>query len=60
MDHVTHPPAGAPTSSMQRVLTAAVGIPIIVGGIFLRSDVWFFLFAAFFITWAAFEYVVAE
>jgi phosphatidate cytidylyltransferase len=57
MEHVTHPPASAPTSSMQRLLTAAVGTPIIVGGIFLRSDVWFFLFAAFFITWAAFEYV---
>jgi phosphatidate cytidylyltransferase len=57
MEHVTHPPASAPTSSLQRLLTAAIGTPIIVGGIFLRSDVWFFLFAAFFITWAAFEYI---
>lgn len=28
-----------------------------VAGIFLLSGIWFFLFVAFFITWAAFEYV---
>jgi phosphatidate cytidylyltransferase len=57
MEHVTHPSPSAPSSSLQRVLTAAVGTPIIFAGIFLLSGVGFFLFTAFFITWAAFEYV---
>jgi phosphatidate cytidylyltransferase len=42
---------------MQRVLTAAVGTPIMLAGIFLLTGAWFFLFAAFFITWASLEYV---
>ena len=60
MEHVTkltNPPASAHTSSMQRVLTAVVGIPVMLGGVFLLTGAWFFLFAAFFITWAALEYV---
>jgi phosphatidate cytidylyltransferase len=54
---LTHPPASAPTSSMQRVLTAAVGTPVMLAGVFLLTGAWFFLFAAFFITWAALEYI---
>jgi len=57
MEHVTHPPRSAPASSTQRLLTAAVGTPIIVAGIVLLSGIWFFLFAAVIFTWAAFEYV---
>jgi phosphatidate cytidylyltransferase len=56
MDTITQTSA-APTSSLQRVLTAAVGTPIMLAGVFLLSGAWFFLFAAFFFTWAAFEYV---
>lgn len=56
MEHVTHSPS-APSSSMQRVLTAVVGLPIMLAGMFLLTGPWFFLFAAFFITWAAMEYV---
>ncbi len=56
MENISHPPA-APASSMQRVLTAAVGTPIMLAGVFLLSGAWFFLFAAFFFIWAAFEYV---
>jgi phosphatidate cytidylyltransferase len=57
MEHVTHPSPSAPTSSVQRVLTAAVGIPILLAGIFLLSGAWFFVFTAVFIIWAAFEYI---
>jgi phosphatidate cytidylyltransferase len=49
--------SSASSSSLQRVLTAAVGTPIMLAGVFLLSGAWFFLFAAFFLTWAAFEYV---
>ena len=56
MDTITQS-STAPTSSLQRVLTAAVGTPIMLAGVFLLSGAWFFLFAAFFFTWAAFEYV---
>jgi phosphatidate cytidylyltransferase len=56
MENVTQP-AAAPGSSMQRVLTAAVGTPIMVAGVFLLTGPWFFLFAALFIIWAALEYV---
>jgi len=57
MEHVSHPPRSAPASSTQRLLTAAVGTPIIVAGILLLSGIWFFLFAAVIFTWTAFEYV---
>jgi phosphatidate cytidylyltransferase len=56
MENVSHPTA-APSSSTQRVLTAAVGTPIIAAGVFLLTGTWFFLFTAFFIIWAALEYV---
>lgn len=42
---------------MKRVLTALVGIPVMLAGMFLLSGVWFFVFVAFFINWAAFEFV---
>jgi phosphatidate cytidylyltransferase len=57
MEHVTHPSQSAPASSIPRLLTAAVGIPVMLAGIFLLNGAWFFLFAASFITWAAREYV---
>ncbi|HLX10522.1 MAG TPA: phosphatidate cytidylyltransferase [Thermoanaerobaculia bacterium] len=57
MEHVTDPARSAPASSTQRVLTAAVGTPVMLAGIFLLTGAWFFLFAAFFLTWAAIEYV---
>jgi phosphatidate cytidylyltransferase len=57
MEHVTDPARSAPASSTQRVLTAAVGTPVMLAGIFLLTGAWFFLFAAFFLTWAAVEYV---
>ncbi|HEV3077562.1 MAG TPA: phosphatidate cytidylyltransferase, partial [Thermoanaerobaculia bacterium] len=57
MEHVSHPPRTAPASSTQRLLTAAIGTPIIAAGILLLSGPWFFLFAAIIFTWAAFEYV---
>lgn len=57
MEHVTHPPRSAPASSTQRLLTAALGTPVIVAGIFLLSGAWFFLFTAVFVIWAAHEYV---
>jgi phosphatidate cytidylyltransferase len=57
MEHVTHPPASAPASSTTRLLTAAAGIPVMLAGIFLLTGAWFFLFAAFFLTWASVEYV---
>ena len=57
MEHVTEPARSAPASSTQRVLTAAVGTPVMLAGIFLLTGAWFFLFAAFFLTWAAIEYV---
>ena len=57
MEHVTHPPQSAQASSTQRLLTAAVGIPVMVAGIFLLTGGWFFVFAAFFLTWAALEYL---
>jgi phosphatidate cytidylyltransferase len=42
---------------MKRVLTAVAGIPVMLAGIFLLSGPWFFLFVAFFLTWAAIEYL---
>jgi phosphatidate cytidylyltransferase len=57
MEHVSHPPQTAPASSTQRLLTAAVGTPIIVASILLLSGPWFFLFLAIIFTLAAFEYV---
>src|SRR5258708_25412207 len=57
MEHVSHPPRTAPASSTQRLLTAAIGTPIVVAGILLPSGPRFFLFAAIIITGAAFEYV---
>jgi len=58
MEHVTHPMQSAPaSSSTQRLLTAAVGTPVIVAGILLLTGPWFFLFTALFFTWAALEYV---
>src|SRR5260370_10839230 len=42
---------------MKRVLTALVGIPVMLAGIFLLSGAWFFVFATFFLTWAASEYL---
>ena len=57
MEHVSHPPRTAPASSTQRLLTAAVGVPIIVAGILLLSGPWFFLFVALIFTGASFEYV---
>ncbi len=57
MEHVSHPATAPSSSSMQRALTAAVGTPIILAGVFLLTGAWFFLFAAVFITWASFEYV---
>ncbi|HXO43524.1 MAG TPA: phosphatidate cytidylyltransferase [Thermoanaerobaculia bacterium] len=57
MEHVTHPPRTAPASSTQRLLTAAIGTPIIAAGILLLSGPWFFLFVAIIFTWAALEYV---
>jgi phosphatidate cytidylyltransferase len=57
MEHVSHPPQTAPASSTQRLLTAAVGTPIIVACILLLSGPWFFLFVAIIFTGAALEYV---
>jgi phosphatidate cytidylyltransferase len=57
MEHVSHPPRTAPASSTQRLLTAAIGTPIIAAGILLLSGAWFFLFVAIIFTWAALEYV---
>ena len=57
MEHISHPPQTAPASSTQRLLTAAVGTPIIVAGILLLSGPWFFLFVAIIFTGAALEYV---
>jgi phosphatidate cytidylyltransferase len=57
MEHVTHPPRSAPASSTQRVVTAALGAPVILAGTFLLSGAWFFLFAAVFLVWAAHEYL---
>jgi phosphatidate cytidylyltransferase len=57
MEHVSHPPRTAPASSTQRLLTAAIGTPIIAAGILLLSGAWFFLFVAIIVTWAALEYV---
>jgi phosphatidate cytidylyltransferase len=56
MEHVSHPPS-ASASSLPRLLTAAVGTPVMLAGIFLLAGAWFFLFAAFFIIWATLEYV---
>lgn len=42
---------------MQRVLTAAVGTPVMLAAIFGLSGAWFFAFAAVFILVAAFEYL---
>jgi phosphatidate cytidylyltransferase len=57
MEHVTHPSQSASPSSVPRLLTAAVAIPVLLLGIFGLDGAWFFLFTAFFITWAALEYV---
>ena len=57
MEHVSHPPQTAPASSTLRLLTAAVGTPIIVAGILLLNGPWFFLFVAIIFTGAALEYV---
>lgn len=42
---------------MKRLLTAAIGTPVMLAGVFLLRGVWFFVFDAFFITWAAREYL---
>src|SRR5580693_1825074 len=42
---------------MTRLLTALAGIPVMLAGIFLLSGAAFFAFVAFFLTWAAFEYL---
>src|SRR5579863_952417 len=42
---------------MKRLLTAAVGVPFILGAIFLLPPMWFFVFVAFALSWAAWEYV---
>jgi phosphatidate cytidylyltransferase len=57
MEHVSHPARPAPVSSTQRVVTAVLGMPIILAGIFLLSGAWFFLFTTVFLVWAAHEYL---
>jgi len=42
---------------MKRLLTAAVGTPVMLAAVFLLSGPWFFLFVTFFIEWAALEYL---
>ena len=42
---------------MKRVVTALVGIPVILAAIFLLSGPLFFAFVAFLLTWAASEYL---
>src|SRR5579864_9490899 len=60
MEHVSHPPRTTPASSTQRLLTAAVGTPIIAACILLLNGPWFFLFVAIIFTWAALEYEEEE
>jgi phosphatidate cytidylyltransferase len=57
MEHVSQPARPAPVSSTQRVVTAVLGMPIVLAGIFLLSGAWFFLFTTVFIVWAAHEYL---
>jgi phosphatidate cytidylyltransferase len=42
---------------MKRLLTAVVGVPFILAAIFLLPGAWFFIFVAFFMDWAALEYL---
>ena len=42
---------------MQRIVTAAVGIPILLVGIFLLDDEWFFALTVLAVDWAVLEYV---
>jgi phosphatidate cytidylyltransferase len=42
---------------MQRLLTAAVATPLTLAAVFLLPGRWFFLFIAFLIEWAVWEYV---
>src|SRR5436305_4633453 len=42
---------------MKRLLTAAVGVPIVLAALFYLPGVAFFLFIAVFFDWAALEYV---
>ncbi|HTQ79417.1 MAG TPA: phosphatidate cytidylyltransferase [Thermoanaerobaculia bacterium] len=42
---------------MKRLLTAAVGVPLVLAALFWLPEWWFFLFIGIFFVWAAFEYV---
>jgi phosphatidate cytidylyltransferase len=42
---------------MKRLLTAAVGVPLVIAAIFFVPGAWFFLVAAFSLNWAALEYL---
>lgn len=42
---------------MQRLLTAAIGTPLVLAAVFGLPGWWFFLFMALVIDWAAFEYL---
>jgi phosphatidate cytidylyltransferase len=42
---------------MQRLLTAAVATPLVLAAVFLLPGFWFFLFVAFGIEWAVYEYI---
>src|SRR6185436_5463796 len=42
---------------MQRLITAAVGVPLALAATFLLPGPWFFLLFAILIDWAAFEYL---
>jgi CDP-diglyceride synthetase len=42
---------------MQRLLTAAVTVPLILAAVFLLPSFWFFAFLALAVDWAAVEYI---
>lgn len=43
---------------MKRLATAAVGVPIVLAGLFLLPTIWFFLFMALFVEGATYEYLL--
>jgi phosphatidate cytidylyltransferase len=43
---------------MQRLLTAAIGTPLVLAAVFWLPGWWFFVFMAAVIDWAAFEYLI--